>query len=325
LTEKSPLISVLLPVYNGERYLRQSVDSVLSQEGANFELIIWDDYSDDGSSQIIDCFQDSRTRRFANTTNLGLFRTLNQAIHEAKGDWIRLWSQDDVMKTNCLRTESEFIREHPGLGMVYCAVDTIDENGKVTLPAPFKPTPDIVVPELAAQIMFFHGSIAGNIANVLLKRSVLSEVGLFREDMRISADFEMWVRVSNLYPIGHISRPLIKLRNHSGQFSRQKASYGISIKEDQIIYSSLLRNLPTEIRSYSMKYHRWHRGTMYWHHMVRCLMSRDLKDAVNSYRTILLLGINPLLLAAFWLFTGNQRLYRMKPRYVGNFATYSDH
>jgi glycosyltransferase involved in cell wall biosynthesis len=324
LTEVRPFISVILPVYNGERFLRQSIDSVLSQEGVSFELIIWDDQATDGSSRIIDSYQDARLRLFTNSANLGLFKTLNRAINEARGEWIRLWSQDDVMKANCLRRESKFINEHPAVGMVYCAVDTIDENGKVTLPAPNDPTPEIIPPELAAQIMFFHGSIAGNIANVLLRRDVLAEVGLFREDMKISADFEMWVRLSGSYPIGHISEPLVDLRNHAGQFSRAQGSYVMSMGEDQSIYGALIARLPPEIVDYSRKYHRWHRGPMYWHHAVRCFMCQDLKNASRSYQTVRDLGINPLLLAGFWLLTANQRLYRIKPKYAGAFSSYSD-
>jgi glycosyltransferase involved in cell wall biosynthesis len=323
LTELRPFISVILPVYNGETYLRQSIDSVVAQEGANFELIIWDDQSTDSSSRIIESYQ-ARIRRFSNSANLGLFKTLNRAINEAQGEWIRLWSQDDVMKANCLQTESKFINEHPAVGMVYCAVDTIDENGKVTLPAPQDPTPEIIAPELAAQIMFFHGSIAGNIANVLLRREVLAEVGPFREDMKISADFEMWVRLSEKYPIGHINQPLVDLRNHAGQFSRAQGSYVVSMGEDQSIYRALISRLPAEIVEYSRRYHRWHRGPMYWHHAVRCFICQDLKNASRSYQTVKDLGINPILLAGFWLLTANQRLYRLKPKYAGAFASYSD-
>lgn len=316
MAELRPLISVILPVYNGERYLRQSIESVLSQEGADFEFIICDDHATDGSSRIIDSYEKAGIRRFTNSTNLGLFKTLNRAIVEAKGEWIRLWSQDDVMKANCLRTESAFISEHQDVAMIYCAVDTIDENGTVTLPAPDDPTPEVIAPELAAQIMFFHGSIAGNIANVILRRDVLAKAGLFREDMKISADFEMWARLSGSYAIGHIREPLVDLRDHAGQFSRAQGSYVISMHEDQSIYDALISRLPSEIVDYSRKYHRWHRGPMYWHHAVRCFICQDFKNASKSYKTIKDLGINPILLAGFWLLTANQRLYRMKPKYA---------
>jgi len=323
--EASPFISVVLPVHNGEQYLRESIDSVLLQAYPNFEFIIWDDHATDSSAQIIDSYQDSRIRRFANERNLGLFKTLNRAIAEAKGDWIRLWSQDDQMKPNCLAEESDFIRHHPTVGMIYCAVDLIDQNGDIIMLSPRFATPDVVSPELAAQIMFFHGSIAGNIANVTLKKSVLDEVGPFREDMWISGDFEMWVRLSEKYPLGFLEKSLIKLRAHKGQFSRAKGSYTTSIGEDQFIYAALMNRLPPELSNYSRKYHRWHRGPMYWHHMVRCFLARDFDNAFKSYRTIKELSVSRFFLAWFWLLTINQRLYRLKPKYAGTCAAYSDY
>ncbi len=228
------------------------------------------------------------------------------------------------MKPNCLAAESAFIRRQPAVGMVYCNVDLIDQNGDIIMPAPQFATPELVTPELAAQIMFFHGSIAGNIANVALKRSVMDEVGWFREDLWISGDFEMWVRLSEKYPLGFLSESLIKLRAHNGQFSRAKGSYTTSMREDQFIYRALMRRLPPELDAYSRKYHRWHRGPMYWHHMVRCLLSRDFDNARKAYRTIRELTVSPFLLAWFWLLTVNQRLYRLKPRYAGNCAAYAD-
>jgi len=317
LTISKPFISVLLPVYNGDTYLRHSIESVLAQTGADFELIIWDDHSNDGSSRIIAEFQNDRIRSFSNSANLGLFKTLNRALRETKGDWIRLWSQDDVMKASCLKTEAEFVQTHPSVGMVYCAVDTINEHGRITFPAPADPTPEIIDPDLAAQIMFFHGSIAGNIANVLLRRKVLDDIGFFREDLKVSADFEMWVRVSALHTIGHIGQPLIQLRNHGGQFSRAKGSYAASIREEQEIYKRLQQRLPAELIAYSRKYHRWHRGPMYWHHAVRCFLEHDWKSAFHSYQTFRQLRVNPILMAIFWLFTANQRLFRLKPKFTG--------
>jgi hypothetical protein len=232
------------------------------------------------------------------------------------------------MKADCLRTESRFIGEHPSVGMVYCAVDRIDKNGSITHPARPDPTPAVIAPDLAAQIMFFHGSIAGNIANVLLRKEVLNQVGSFSEEMKISADFEMWVRISQRYPIGHIDKPLIYLRNHSGQLSAAKGSFVISMAEDQLIYQFLMRSLPPEIKEYSLRYHRLRRGTMYWHHMVHCLISRDLRNALRSFRTIRGLGVNRILLAVYWLFTVNQKLHQLRPRYTRSVANYfggSDH
>jgi hypothetical protein len=142
--------------------------------------------------------------------------------------------------------------------------------------------------------------------------------------MWISGDFEMWVRLSGKYPLGYLSEPLIKLRDHQGQFSRAPGSYVTSMAEDQLIYQTLKNRLPSELGAYSRKYHLWRRGPMYWHHMVRCFLWRNFADAIRSYRTIRALDINTFVLACYWLLTLNQKLYHLKPRYAGSCADYSD-
>jgi len=189
----SELISIVLPVYNGERYLRASIDSVLTQSLQDFEFIIWDDASTDSSREIISSYSDPRIRVFENNSNLGLFKTLNLIITNSSGPLIKLWSQDDVMKEDCLSKLTSFLSTQNMAAMAYCAYDLFDRDGKVYKPAPPDQTPETIDPRLAAQIMFYNGSLTGNIANVILRRSALDEVGLFREDMMVSGDFEMWV------------------------------------------------------------------------------------------------------------------------------------
>lgn len=234
-----PPISIIFPVYNGSRYLRLSLESLLSQTFRDFELIIWNDGSSDNSEAIIRSFQDERIRYFKNLQNRGLFPTLNSAIREARGRWIRLWSQDDIMKPHCLEVEFAFNELNGEIGMSYCARDIIDGDGNITLPAPFDSTPDIVSPMLASQIMFYHGSIAGNIANVTLRRSILDDLGFFREDLVVSGDLEMWVRIAKHAPIGFIRLSLMCLRSHDGQFSRRRGIAITFLQEDYPLFDEL--------------------------------------------------------------------------------------
>src|SRR5438552_3810406 len=128
-------LTIILPVYNGERYLRASLDSVLGQTHRDFELDVWDDGSKDDTPGILDSYSDPRVRRFTNRPNKGLFPTLNVAIREARGSRLRLWAYDDIMKPNCLERETAFWRAHPQIGMSYCQCDRIDADSKVFAPA----------------------------------------------------------------------------------------------------------------------------------------------------------------------------------------------
>lgn len=307
-------VSVILPVFNGEKYLRESIDSVLSQSYKDFELIIWDDASTDDSAKIVANYCDLRIKLLKNTTNQGLFRTLNLAINKAQGEYIRLWSYDDIMKPHCLQTEFAFHKQHPEIGMSYCARDIIDASGKVILTAPDDKTPELISPGLAAQIMFYYGSIAGNISTATIKKEIFDEIGFFREDMQVSGDFDMWVRISNKYTIGFIRQSLIYLRSHIRQFSRWRGMGFVFMKEDKEIIQSLIRRLPAEIVAYAKVYNRWKRHISYVHYMIRLFLEGDFKTSGKVYREISHLD-NPFLLIGLWAITANGRWFKKKPRF----------
>ena len=311
----TPVVSVVLPVYNGERYLRASIDSVLKQSLQNFEFIVCDDASTDSSQEIINSYSDPRIRVFKNNSNQGLFKTLNLIISQSTAPLIKLWSQDDVMKEDCLSKLTTFLTAQNMTAMAYCSYDLFDHDGKVFKPAPPDQTPSTIDPRLAAQIMFYHGSLTGNIANVILRRSALDEVGLFREDMIVSGDFEMWVRLSERWPIGFLSESLIFLRSHDEQFSRRKGIYVQFMKEDREIVDTLASRLPDELRSHARRYEVWQRQVLYFHYLFRCLLSGNWSTASQTYREIAKRSRFGLV-ALIWLITVNHRLYRMRPKYA---------
>ncbi|HKO60326.1 MAG TPA: glycosyltransferase [Pyrinomonadaceae bacterium] len=309
-----PKISVVLPVYNGERYLKLSIDSVLGQSFTDFEFIIWDDGSTDNTSTILANYSDPRIQVFSNERNLGLFTSLNKAIEKSNGPLIRLWAQDDIMKPECLEREYEFVQRNPSVAMFYSQCITIDQNGQVVGEVSDEGTPAVIEPQLAAQIMFYHGSITGNIANVTLKKSALHEAGLFREDLIVSGDFEMWVRLSERWPIGFLKEPLVYLRSHEGQFSRRKGLFPTFMREDALILEKLTARLPPSLCNYAIKYDRRHRQLSYVHHVMHCFLWRDWRTASETFREIRQ-RFNPLLLFWLWLVTVDRRLFKLKPKY----------
>jgi len=308
------MISIILPVFNGERYLRESVDSVLAQNYQDFELVVWDDGSADNTARILADYGDPRMRVFRNNANQGLFKTLNSAITQARGDFIRLWSYDDIMKQDCLQIESDFNNRHPQIGMSYCGRDIIDESGEVIVPWPDDKTPEIISSELAAQIMFYHGSIAGNISTVTVKKEIFREIGFFREDMLQSSDFYMWARISAKYPIGFIGKPLIYLRRHGMQFSRWKGMGVVFIKEDREVIHDLVERLPPDIKAYARVYNRWHRYIPYVHYMLNSLARADIYTAIEVHREIRK-DENFFLLIWLWLISGGGRWFKKRPKY----------
>jgi len=248
-----PDISVILPVYNGGQYLKYAVESVLQQTHTDFEFLIINDCSTDNSGQYLKSLNDNRIQLFTNTSNKGLFWNLNYLISKCNSPLIKLWAQDDIMYPNCLSCFKNIHLTHPQIGFSYSKVRHIDESGNFYKPEKEDITPEIISSDLHALISFEYGCIAGNIANTCISRNALNKVGFFNENMRISADFEMWVRIAQFFQVGFINEPVIMLRDHKEQLSRNEKYYLNHVIEDLQVYRYLQSYVPVNIRKEGKK------------------------------------------------------------------------
>ena len=278
-------IVVILPVFNGLPHLKQSVESVLAQSFRDFDFLILDDCSTDGSWEYLTGLKDPRITLSRNAVNMGLFYNLNQMVQRSRSPLIKLWAQDDVMYANCLDEVLSFHGRYPGIGFSYTARDIIDQQGRVVTPDVVDHTPELISSQLHARIAFFVGSIAGNIANVTLSRVALEKVGLFREDMRISGDFDMWVRLAREHPVGFIHSRLIQLRDHADQASRQEQYFIFHLREDLEVYHCLLGYVSPALRTEGRRLLRRFKLLFYYTLMVKAA----LKGRFTTAREFLLL------------------------------------
>lgn len=275
----NPVISVILPVYNGGGYLQLSVESVLTQTHESFEFLLLDDCSTDSSWSYLEGLTDHRVRVLRNQGNKGLFFNLNLLIEQSKGLLIKLWSQDDIMYPNCLQAFVDFHAKHPQIGFSYSGRDIIDENGTIITPAGKDETPAIISTQLHARIAFFTGSIAGNIANVCIRKEALAKVGGFDESMKISADFDMWVRLAEHFDTGFIPQRLIQLRDHKQQLSRNEHLYIHHVREDLKIYRYLEGYVDNSLRREGRRMLRRRKLVFYYTLMVKAILKGRFKAA----------------------------------------------
>ena len=310
----SPRVSVVLPIYNGSAYLRQSIGSVLAQSATDFELLICDDGSKDDSRAIAESFDDPRITLLANEANHGLFPTLNRLVAAARGTHIRFWSQDDVMKPQCLASEARFWSEHPSLALIYCQAAVRDESRTVVVVPGSDPTPVVIEPWLSTQIAFYFGCIQGNIAMVSVRKEILDQVGPFA-NLRVSGDFEMWTRIALQHAIGFIREPLVELRSHDDQFSRRRGERQHFIREDRAILERLLHAMPLELRAHAANYRRRQLWVRNVHYMMRCLLTGDFAEASSVACEIRReSALFPLLVR--WLLTANGHWWKPRVRYM---------
>jgi len=286
----TPAISVILPVYNGKPYLEASIKSLLAQELEEFELLILDDCSTDGSMAYLEGLHDHRIRLFKNESNKGLFYNLNLLAKKTTTPLIKLWSQDDIMYPSCLYEFVEFFRVYPQVGFAYSGIHNIDENGNVKQKDYGDDTPQIISTDLHARIAFFTGSIAGNIANVCISKKAMEQVGMFNEGMKISADFDMWVRLAKNHDTGFIPQKLVQLRDHDKQLSRNASLYINHVKEDMIVYRNLLSYVSPSIAKEGRRLLRNHKFVFYYTLMAKEIGKGNFKNAFLFYSELSKMG-----------------------------------
>ncbi|HCQ20491.1 MAG: glycosyltransferase family 2 protein [Aphanizomenon sp.] len=217
-----PKITVVMPVYNGEKYLDTAIKSILNQKFTNFEFVIVDDASTDNSVEIINSYQDQRIKLIKNNVNLGIPTTRNKCLQESSGEYVAVLDCDDYAYPSRLAEQLEFMENNPDFGMVGSWVELIDENDDLTGEVWNEDEPSQKIPCR----LLFHNYFAHSA--VLLRRSALDTVKIngeiYRKDYPNAQDYDLWVRISKKFKVWNIPKVLIKYRVHSHCISLKSAN-----------------------------------------------------------------------------------------------------
>lgn len=220
MTDKQPLVSVVMSVYNSERYLRESVESILSQTFTDFEFIIIDDGSVDKSNSILQSFTDPRIKVLSNNKNLGLIVSLNKGFDEAKGKYIARMDADDVSLPERLQKQVKFLDTNPGIGVVGTWIRSFDDRLGHILK--FPTDQKIIKAWLLFDNTFAHPS-------AMLRRSFLKSYHLhYDPNFKHVEDYDLWVRSSRFFDIATIGEVLLLYRRHENSISSSNRSNQIN-------------------------------------------------------------------------------------------------
>ena len=201
-----PIISVILPVYFGERYLRESIDSILTQTFTDFEFIIFDDGSADGSRKILESYDDPRIHLIFQE-NAGLPETLNRAIALCNGRYIARQDHDDISLPMRLQKQFEYLEANSGCAMVGTGADIWSEE-KVSNRHHAHPSDCSTLRfELLFNNPFVHSSL-------MFRSQVFQELGLYSTDpaRQPPEDYELISRIARRYPIANLKERLVIYR-----------------------------------------------------------------------------------------------------------------
>jgi len=209
-------VSIVMPVYNGEPFLAEAIESILAQTHKDFTLIAIDDGSTDRSREILEHYGANDARiEILSQENQGIGATRNRGLQHASTEWVFVMDQDDVMCPNRLEKQLEFIRQHPDVRVCSCLARYTDEKGRI-----FGTTHNSI-PSVEAFLAHIRNGDAIGILNsgAVIHRETMISIGGYRNQFSPADDIDLWNRVAEQ---GHLilgqNEVLMKYRIHDGSF-----------------------------------------------------------------------------------------------------------
>lgn len=216
--KNNPVVSVVMPAYNAEKYLREAIDSILTQTYKDFEFIIINDGSTDRTKEIIQSYSDPRIIYLENEKNSGICVTLNKGLDAARGRYIARMDSDDISMPERLAVQVDYLDQHPNVGVIGSYLQLIDENGANKYIFEFSPDPD------ECYINMIFATSVGH-PSVLIRKSCLKENNLeYEEYFRGMEDFYLWWQLAKHTQISNIPRPLLYYRCHGSQVTKNQVN-----------------------------------------------------------------------------------------------------
>jgi glycosyltransferase involved in cell wall biosynthesis len=216
-----------MSVYNGDRFLRQALDSVLSQSFGNFEFLIADDGSRDRSLKILQEYaaNDARIRLFQQQ-NRGLTCTLNTLIQQAKGEFLARMDADDICLPQRFALQVEFLRQHPEVICVGGAQDWIDAAGRVLRHNPEAEADGEI------QQRLLRGWTAINHPSAMMRRLEVLRVGGYDETLSSAQDIDLWLKLGEIGQLANLRETVLQYRQHSHAVSEHRQLEQIQRKRE---------------------------------------------------------------------------------------------
>lgn len=209
-----PLVSVLMPLYNGEKYVVEAVESILNQTFRDFELLVMDDGSTDDSLNLLKpcAIRDSRLRLIPRG-HRGLGATQHELVELARGEYIAHMDSDDVAFPNRFELQLAFLRENPDVVCVGAASQLIDRVGRYLTTV----TPPQTDEEIQALILGGHGAITHSTA--MMRRASLRSIGGYDKSFDTAEDLDLWLRLGEVGKLANLREVLLKYRLHEKSVS----------------------------------------------------------------------------------------------------------
>lgn len=207
-----PKISVIMPAYNAEQYIKEAMDSILNQTYGDFEFIVLNDCSKDSTEQIIASYADDRIVYVKNEQNMGVAATLNKGLSLAKGEYVARMDADDISMPERFALQVAYLDAHPQVAVLAANVELFNEEGPIstgwstTDPAQMK-----------VDLLFSCGLAH---PSVMMRRDVIQSLGGYDLEFEGMEDYELWCRVAEDHGVTALSEVLLRYRIHGAQVTK---------------------------------------------------------------------------------------------------------
>lgn len=223
----NPIVSVVMSVYNDEKYVSLAIDSILNQSHKNFEFIIINDGSTDETLEILKEYEAKDSRIvLIDQENKGLTKSLNIGIKKANGKYIARMDSDDISHPQRLQKQVEFLEINQEYGLVGTNVEKIDANGNHIEFNTTKYTNEGIQKTLYTRNCFAHGS-------VMINKELVAKDLYYDEEFKYAQDYRLWAKIAKKFKVANLQDSLYKLRLHENSISKEKI-------EQQSIYAGIV-------------------------------------------------------------------------------------
>jgi glycosyltransferase involved in cell wall biosynthesis len=231
-----PILSVILPAYNAEKYITEAIISILNQSFNDFELLIADDGSTDNTKQIIESFSDNRIKTIHNSKNIGKNETVNRLFHSSKGVYITIHDADDISVKDRFEKQISFFCKNPKYSLCGTFFKTIDSRGKFIKEVELEHNYHTIKKNIIAKSQF-HGP------TVMFKREIVDQVGGLFRYFKWGEDIDFTLRVVEKFQATNLREFLYLYRIHDKSLTKD-----ISFLNPDRLVNLKLRNFLAEQR-----------------------------------------------------------------------------
>ena len=232
----STKVSICVPVYNGEPFIRQTIEMILSQEYDNMEVLVSDNDSTDNTVGEINKIKDERVRIIQNSTNVGMGGNWNILMKEATGDYLMIVCADDFLLPGAVKAKAKVLDENSDVSIVFSSAYVMSEKGKkIMLRRPFKGNQWLEAKKTQKEL-FVKKNFFAEPTNNMLRRDAVLKTGEFDNNLWYTIDWEYWLRILNTGNAYYIDKPYSGFRISGSSATGSSLSGKEKILKDEAVF-----------------------------------------------------------------------------------------